>query len=83
MLDRIWRAAQSHRNSVSRVLSEKGVHIHRSTFFRVGAAPVSFDGALEVHTGDVLNRIDTEQSGPRAPVSLRSFPAMSVTGVRF
>ena len=49
----------------------------------VGAAPVSFDGALEVHTGNVLSRTDTEQSGRRAPVALRSFPAISVTEVRF
>ena len=52
-------------------------------FFRVGAAPVSFDGALEVHTGNVLSRTDTEQSGPRATVALRPFPAMSVTEARF
>ena len=78
LLDRAWRAAQSHRNRVSRVPSENGVHIHISTFVIAGAAPVSFGGALEVHTGNVLSRTDTEQSGPRAPVALRSFPAMSV-----
>ena len=38
---------------------------------------------VEVHTGNVLNRTDTEQSGPRAPVALKSFPAMSVTEARF
>ena len=37
---------------------------------------------VEVHTGIVLSRTDTEQSGPMAPVALRSFPAMSVTEVR-
>ena len=38
LLDRTWRAAQSHRNRVSRVLSGNGVHIHRSTFLsRAGA----------------------------------------------
>ena len=81
LLDRTWRAAQSHRNKVSRVLSENGVHIHRSTFVRIGSAPVSFGGALEVHTG-CFDRTDTEH-GPRAPVALRSFPAMSVTEARF
>ena len=38
---------------------------------------------VEVHTGNVLSRTDTEQSGPTAPVALRSFPAMSVTEARF
>ena len=38
---------------------------------------------VEVHTGIVLSRTDTELSGPRAPVALRSFPAMSVTEARF
>ena len=80
--DRTWRAAQSHWNKVSRVLSGNGVHINRSTFVRIGSAPVSFGGALEVHTGNVLSRTDTEQNGPRAPVALRSFPAMSVTEAR-
>ena len=83
MLDRTWRAVQSYRNRVSRVPSENGVHIHRSTFVRAGAAPVSFGGAVEVHTGIVLNRTDTELSGPMAPVALRSSPAMSVTEARF
>ena len=38
---------------------------------------------VEAHTGNVLSRTDTEQSGPRAPVVLMSFPAMSVTEARF
>ena len=48
LLDRTWRAAQSHRNRVSRVPSENGVHIHISTFVRAGAG-------VEVHTGIVLS----------------------------
>ena len=52
----------------------------RSPFVRVGTAPVSFCGALEVQTVTFLSRTDTEHSGPRAPVTLGSLPAMCRTG---
>ena len=62
---------------------KNSVHIDRSPFVRVGTAPVSYGGTLEVQTVIVLSRTDTEHSGPRAPVTLESLPAMSRTEARF
>ena len=70
-LKKTWRGAQSHRNRVSRVLSETGVPVHRSTFVRVGLAPVSFGGALEVHTSTFFSRTDT-------PVALREGETLEI-----
>ena len=52
-------------------------------FLKGGGGARELRRGVEVHTGIVLSRTDTEQSGPRAPVALRSFPAMSVTEARF